>query len=76
MIKIAIIIGSKFIENIRVIEISFIRNPKNGGIPARDKKFIKIKNAIKGFMFEKKNSLIFLKEEKVKEKIKDMEIIE
>jgi len=29
-----------------VIEVNFIKNPKRGGIPARDKKFMKVAKVI------------------------------
>lgn len=51
------------------ITINFIINPKKGGIPANERKFKKIKNDKIGVILEKNNCLIFLNEEKVKEKI-------
>lgn len=65
---------SKFIENIKEMVISFIRNPKNGGIPAKERKFIKIKNEVNGVRLEKKNSFTFFIEERAKEKIIEREI--
>jgi len=76
MIKIKIIERSIFKLNIEEIAISFIKNPRNGGIPARDKKFIKIKRAINGFKLEKKSSLMFLIGENIRDKIIEIEILE